>query len=350
VKPELLISADNLVKNAQALKDTVGDFYCVLKCDAYGHGATRCASALHSAGMKRFAVFSLAEALEIKSFVGDSDILILGRTPSRYASALKENRFIQTVFSEEYASELKPFSNGLRAHIKLDSGMNRSGFKTEPEIIKKAFSGFRGEIEGVYTHFHSADCDSLEGAEKQLVEFTAYATELEAILSKKLTKHAAASAAALRMKRARLDICRIGLALYGCLPDNCEAKRELLPVMTLRAPVISVREVEKGENIGYGCDNTAKKRMTVATVAVGYANGLPRSAMRLFRPAVNGKRVDIAGRICMDRCMLDVTDVDGVKPYCEVELFGASVSVTELAEAEGTIPYETLTRVGKMNR
>lgn len=344
----LSISAENLVYNALTLKDKVGSYYCVLKSDAYGHGATLCASALYEAGMRHFAVFSLDEALEIKPYVNGSDVLILGRTPSRYAEILKRNSFIQTVFSSEYANELLPFAKGLRLHIKLDTGMNRSGFRDAPKNVYSAVSGLKGAIEGVYTHFHCADADSLSVTVGQLEVFKRKACELETLLSKTLTKHTAASAAALRLEDARMDLCRIGLALYGCLPDNCEKICELKPVMSFSAPVISVRDVKKGENIGYGCDRIAKSDITVATASVGYANGLSRAAEQLFRPMINGRRVGFVGRICMDRCMLDVTGID-VKPYDTVELFGKNISVCELSCSENTISYEVLTRVGRMN-
>lgn len=342
------ISFDGIVRNAVELRKAVGPFYCVLKCDAYGHGAVKCVDALYDAGFRDFAVFSLEEALEIKRRIGDAEILILGRTPARYSDALVKNGFVQTVFSKEYAEELAPVSAGLRAHIKLDSGMNRVGFKCEPEQIKNVFSGFKGEIEGVYTHFHSADCPDLKQTETELAEFINKTAELENGLGKKLKRHAAASAAAIRLPSARLDACRIGLALYGVLPDNCEIDYDLAPAMSLTVPVIDVRCLKKGENIGYGCDITVKRDTVAATVAAGYAMGLSRRLAGAFRPSINGNRVDVLGRICMDRCMLDVTELSGVKPYDTVEFFGDSVSVRELAECEKTIPYEILTRVGKM--
>lgn len=349
---KISISLDALVSNFKNLRFLLGDFICVLKCDAYGHGAKRCATSLYENGARKFAVFSLDEALEIRENVPSADILILGRTPAAYIDGLKKNRFIQTVFSAEYIKELIPYSDGLRTHIKLDTGMNRVGFKGEPEMIKRAFSGFRGEIEGVYTHFHSADCDDADTVENELADFLRRARELEALYNKSMIKHAAASAAAIRFKQTRLDACRIGLALYGYLPDNCTLPFRLKPVMSFFGRVISVRNVARGENIGYGCDRKAERASVIATVACGYADGLPRIAEKM-NPLVKGHRVPFAGRICMDRCMLDVTELykKGItlRPYDKVELLGKNLPVTELARAEKTIPYEILTRVGKMN-
>ena len=129
-----------LTDNALNLRRTVGDYYCVLKCNAYGHGAKLCADALFESGMRHFAVFSLEEALEIYPFVGDSEILILGRTEKDGLAAVSEKGFVQTVFSEEYARELSAFQGDLKLHIKIDTGMNRSGFLPNAENIFSSLS------------------------------------------------------------------------------------------------------------------------------------------------------------------------------------------------------------------
>lgn len=345
-KAEVKISYDRIVRNATALKETVGDFYCVLKCDAYGHGAVKCVEALYDAGFTSFAVFSIDEAVKIKRRIGKADILILGRTAAGYSEYLVKYGFIQTVFSEEYAFELSPFSKGMRVHTELDSGMNRTGFKCGAEQIKKAFSCFKGELEGVYTHFHSADCADLKQTESELDGFLSRAKELEILLNKRLVKHSAASASALRLPRARLDKSRIGLALYGIFPENCQRTCFLKPAMSFNAPIIDIRYVKKGENIGYGCDVTASRNTVAATLAVGYALGLPRCVYKNFKPILNGKRIPFLGRICMDRCVIDITDIENARLYDTVELLGDAVSVCELAECAQTIPYEVFTMVG----
>ncbi len=351
---QVKISYDALAFNARRLQNCVGNYYAVLKCDAYGHGARECAKVLYESGHRHYAVFSLDEALQIKRLADGADILILGRTPAENAYLLAQNRFIQTVFCADYALELSPHSKGVRTHIKLDCGMNRSGFKSEPEQIKNAFLSYNGTVEGVYTHFHSADEKDLTVTEKELDFFKRKSAELENLFGKKLIKHTAASAAALRCPKARLDICRVGLALYGIPPSNCEGICSLKPVMSLDAPVIDVRYLKKGENIGYGLDNTVSRDTVIATVAVGYASGVSRALLRRFKPVLHGKRVGFSGRICMDRCMLDITDLlesgISIKPYDTVSFFGRESSVSELAECEGTIPYEILTRVGRMCR
>lgn len=352
-KCRVKIDVRALLENAFEIRKCVGDFFCVLKCDAYGHGLDRCAGALYGAGFDRFAVYSIEEAMRIRGNAPESEILVLGRTEPKYASVLSEHRLIQSVFSEEYAGELARTKERIRVHIKLDSGMNRTGFKCDSQGVKNSFLGFTGEVEGVYTHFYSADSRELLDTVYQLDRFQSCAKELDSLFGRNLVKHAAASAGALRLKEARLDISRIGLALYGISPDNCQNICALKPVMSFLGTVIAVKSVKKGENIGYGGDFLVKRDTVVATVSAGYANGLPRAVNHSFKPLVRGVRVPFLGRICMDRCMLDVTELAlsgiSVLPYDEVCFFGQGLSVTELSDYEGTIPYETLVRVGKMN-
>lgn len=339
-----------LQENADRLLKYLGDFYCVLKCDAYGHGTRKCAEALYRGGHRYFAVFSLDEALEIKSAAPDSEVLILGRTELGLVEKVIANGFAQTVFSSEYANELAPYSKGLRIHVKIDSGMNRCGFKCAPSEIKTAFLNFKGNIEGAYTHFPRADEKNLTPTEASLEAFLEKSGELDALLGKKLIKHSAASACALRLPAARLDRSRIGLALYGYLPENCTLPFSLKSVMSLIAPVISVKTVKKGEGVSYG-GAPLEKNSVIATVACGYANGLVCSAGQYLKPNINGFEAKIVGRVCMDRCMLDVTEIfeNGriVKVYDKVRFLD---NATAFAAAESTIPYEILTRVGKMNK
>ena len=231
------VDAVRLSENASRLAELVGDFYCVVKCDAYGHGLEDAVRAFYEADRRSFAVCSAEEAVRVKNTVKDAEVLILGRTEPEYLPELAERGIKQTVFSLEYAEAVKTTLAPLKVHIKLDTGMNRSGFTEDAQVIKKAFSGFRGAIEGVYTHFSSADHASLSNTEKQLSDFVLRSNGLSLSLGHGLKRHAAASAAALRMKTARLDGCRIGLALYGIAPDNCNGLCRLLPAMSFTAPI-----------------------------------------------------------------------------------------------------------------
>ncbi len=339
------VDVSALIHNASLLRERIGNFYCVLKCDAYGHGATRCAGALYEIGMRRYAVFSLDEALEIHPCVGNSEILILGRTDAASLSALSENGFTQTVFSEEYAKELSAFRGKLNLHIKVDTGMNRSGFSPNSERIFSALKNRREDISGIYTHFPSADAKALSDTEKRLSVFLNTASELEVLLKKRLTKHSAASAAAARLPSARLDLSRIGLMLYGVIPNNTELSG-LRPVMSLSGRITGVRKVKKDETVGYGGAYICQRDSVIATVDRGYASGVRRSLVGRFTPRLHGFFVPLAA-VCMDRSMLDVTALTengiSVKVGDTVTFFGDGYPIENMAKAAETISYEILT-------
>lgn len=342
-----------LAHNAVILKKNMGDLYCVLKCNAYGHGLKRCASALYGAGMRHFAVYSLSEALKIYPLVNGSEILILGRTDARDISCVTERGFIQTIFSEEYARELASFGDIPRSHVKIDTGMHRSGFFPDGEMIYSSLSGLYGGIEGAYTHFPSADSEDISDTEGRLSVFLNTENALEQLLHKRLKRHSAASAAAARLPRARLDISRIGLLLYGISPCKEAYVPGLTPVMSLIGRVIGVKGLKKGETVGYGCRFVCKRETYVATVDGGYANGVFRCLAGHFMPSVCGHRVPIIA-VCMDRCMLDVTDLTEngiyVKTGDEVTFFGKDDPVTEIADAASTVSYEILTSARPQGR
>ena len=279
------IAVDTLAlkENYTVLREKVGDIYCVLKCDAYGHGAVRCARALYEAGARRFAVFSLSEASELTPHVQDSEVLILGRTEFSDLSCVSENGFVQTVFSEEYADVISRFSGKLRLHVKVDTGMNRSGFYPDVERIFSALRGIKDNATGIYTHFPCADAPDTTDTEKRLSVFLNVARESERLLGRPLTKHAAASASAVRLPSARLDLCRIGLLLYGVMPSNTFLSG-LTPVMTLYGRVISVRRVKRGEAVGYGGAYLCERDSVIATVDVGYAGGVNPPDWEWFSP------------------------------------------------------------------
>lgn len=335
-----------LTRNADILKSSLGDLYCVLKCNAYGHGLKQCASALYGAGMRRFAVFSLSEALTIYPLVNGSDILILGRTERNGISAVAEHGFIQTVFSEEYAKELASVGSVPRLHVKIDTGMNRSGLSPDGERIYSSLSGLYKGIEGAYTHFPSADSEDLSDTEERLSVFLNAEKALELLLNKRLTRHSAASAAAARLPKARLDISRTGLLLYGISPCKEAYIPGLTPVMSLLGRVVGVKRVKAGETVGYGRKFVCKRDSFISTVDGGYANGVFRCLAGRFMPSIHGRRVPLVA-VCMDRCMLDVTELaEGgicVKAGDEVTFFGKDIPVTEAASAAKTISYEILT-------
>lgn len=339
-----------LTENALFLKKRLGDLYCVVKCNAYGHGDVECVSALYEMGMRRFAVYSFDEAVKIKKSARDAEILILGRSELSLSENICRYGFIQTVASSEYAEALANAPACPKIHIKLDTGMNRSGF-TEPPSL----NGIENKIVGAYTHFPNADAPDFSDTEARFSRFSEMTGELQHKLNRPLTLHCAASAAALHKNAAhlpRLDTCRIGLALYGIKPAECAPDVRLMPVMSFYADVSEVRTVNAGERIGYGGKTLCAKKSQIATVSSGYANGLSRALFGRFKPIINGYRVPFAGNICMDRCMLDVSEIfergGSVKTGDTVVFFDKNNPVTLISDSIGTISYEVLTSVGNL--
>ena len=339
-----------LTENAMFLKKRLGDLYCVVKCNAYGHGDVECVSALRDIGMTRFAVFSFDEALKIKNAARDAEILILGRSDTTLTENICRYGFVQTIASSEYAEALANAPSRPKIHMKLDTGMNRSGFTEIPSL-----NGLENKIVGAYTHFPNADAPDFSDTEARFLLFRKAADELQHRLKRPLTLHCAASAAALHKNAARLpksDVCRIGLALYGITPAECAPDVRLTPAMSFYADVSEVRTVNAGERIGYGGRTLCAKKSQIATVPAGYANGLARALFGRFQPKVNGYHAPFAGNICMDRCMLDVTEIfergDSVKTGDTVVFFDKDNPVTLISDAIGTIGYEVLTTVGNL--
>lgn len=355
MKNRAVIDLSALQRNALILKRLAGDLYCVVKCNAYGHGDRSCVSALREVGMTRFAVFSVEEALGIRKAAGDAEILILGRSEAEYTDVIKRCGFVQTVASYDHARMLANAPACPKLHVKLDIGMNRSGFTPDIPYVASALRGMERNVVGAYTHFPNADSDDFSDTEKRACDFYDLANELADRLGYPLFTHAAASAAALHPSFSRLprfSACRIGIALYGIAPHAHAQDRGLTPVMSFYGSVSDVRKVGAGEKIGYGGRTTCKKESYIATVSAGYANGLPRALFGRFRPTVNEHSVPFAGNICMDRCMLDVTEIvesgERIKHGDTVVFFDKTHPVTLMSESVNTISYETLTSVGNL--
>lgn len=347
-----LIDLDALEHNAKALKARSGDFYCVLKCDAYGHGAERCADRLVSVGMKRLAVYSLSEAKNIRKVAKDAEILILGRTEPVFYDELKVGGFIQTVGSVEYARALSLQGKNIKIHIEIDCGMNRSGFKPD-ELSRFSLPFPKENVLGVFGHLSCADEQEIFEAQKQARIFESAADLLENTLKKPLTRHLSASAGSLRSELKTNALSRIGLALYGVAPANCDGSF-LKPVMSFHSVVTDVRSVKKWENIGYGLDHSLSRDSVIATISGGYANGIHRLGSSKFSVLIHGQPAPSVGKVCMDRFMADVTDIVSggtrVRPGDTVTFFDKNLPAELLSKACGTIPYELLTCIGSSNR
>lgn len=333
---------------------------CPVKADAYGHGAVPIARWLERLGADYLAVACLDEALELRQADIKAPILILGHTEPLWAQELLDNDLTQTVFDRETAQALSQAAvkagKRLKVHMKADTGMTRLGLlcdegdmeaTVETMAAMYALPGLTWE--GVFTHFAAAD-----GSEEYtMLQFTRFLSLLDKLADKGVKfplRHCAASAAVLYYPCTYLDMVRPGIALYGHYPDPDSEGLDgpgLMPLMTLKTRVISVKEVPAGTPVSYGCTHTLERPTRLAAIAIGYGDGLPRACSDKLKVWVGGALAPVVGRICMDQCMIDVTDIGGVQPGDEVEVYGPHVPVEDAAALAGTIQYELLCNVNK---
>ncbi len=365
-KLEACISLEHLVHNFNAVRAvTDSRICCVIKADAYGHGAWQCARTLAAAGADFFAVSSIAEAEEVRLALADYGdaigILILGYTIPDDADLLIRYNISQTVFSRDYADALRdairdykldgilPQDATLNIHIKIDTGMNRLGFSPDDTDGMLALGNIRDfRVEGIFTHFAQADTPSSPMTE---VQFAAFRSALDTLASHGMTpplRHVCNSAAITNFPGMHLDMVRFGIELYGLAPSAETALLPVKPVMTLKTVISHIHTVLKGQPIGYGAAYTPDREIRIATLPIGYADGFIRAYAEGGSVVIRGKSAPICGRICMDQCMVDVTDIPDARIGDEVILFGEGApSADEIAARAGTIGYEVLCLIGK---
>jgi len=358
------INLDNVAHNVREIRRIVNkraEIMGVVKADAYGHGVMEITRVLLQNGVTRLAVSMLDEAIQLRKNGIDVPILVLSYTdPIRSEDIIKYD-IIQTVFSYDLAKALSDAAVSLgtkvKIHIKIDTGMTRVGFMPGFNAIKNIIeiSKLPGVIiEGLFTHFASADEEDKSYTYMQFERFMTICTELQRIGIHIPIKHVANSAAIIEFPEMHLDMVRPGIILYGHYPSEKvdKEKIDLKPAMTLKANVILVKDVEKNTPISYGRVFTTGRDSRIATIPIGYADGYSRLLTGKARVLVNGEFAPVVGTICMDQCMVDVTDLEtNVKVGDEVVLFGKQgdreIRVEELASLIGTISYEILSVVGK---
>jgi len=313
--------------------------WAVVKANAYGHGLLRAVEAL--AGADGFALLDLEEAVRLRDAGVRKPILLLEGFFSLDDLALVvEHGLSVVIHSEEQVDMLVAagFPTRIPLSLKLNTGMNRLGFSPEAfAIALERLQGCRmaGEIT-LMTHF--ADADGERGVREQLERFTKATRDLA------LPRSLANSAALLRFPETHADWVRPGIMLYGCSPfaDESAESLGLQPVMTLASELLAVRELDKGDRVGYGGAFVAPKRMRIGVVACGYADGYPRHAPDGTPVLVAGRRARTAGRVSMDMLTVDLSGVPEAAVGAPVTLWGEGLSADEVATAAGTISYELL--------
>lgn len=345
-------------------KDTI--MMCVLKADAYGHGAKNCCRALLEEGCRFFAVSSIEEAIDLREvcddFGADADILILGYTFPSQASLLAKYGIITSLVDAEYARRLAVEAElaGVRVkcHVKLDTGMNRIGFsaRNDGEIEKAAeeiseISRIESlDICGMFTHFSKADED-IDGDAPNTqtkIQFERFKKTDKALLARGVDvkfRHCCNSAASMSFPEYYLDACRVGITLYGTHTSEAVKKYGLEPVMKLCTVISHVHTLPSGEAVSYGGIYEADTDRVIATLPIGYADGFIRAygnAELDVMTDAGTERAVVRGRICMDQCMIDVTGTHA-KAGDKVVLFGnRPEQLTALAKKADTIEYECL--------
>ncbi|MBR5524869.1 MAG: alanine racemase [Clostridia bacterium] len=345
-----------------ALPSTV-KLCCVVKANAYGHGASKLAPVYQQLGADWFAVSNIEEALQLRRYGVTHPVLILGYTPVTCAAILADNDFSQCVYSAAYGRQLSAAAAEVgvtvKIHIKLDTGMGRLGFQCPgagEDSVEGAIQVCRlpGLVpEGVFTHFASAD-EGEAGDDFSRVQADRFVEALNRLTAAGIRfaiRHCANSAALSDHPEFRLDMVRAGIVLYGLQPSgDLRQPLPLQPAMSLKSVVSHVKTVLPGATLSYGRTFTAQREMRVATVPIGYADGFWRqSGQSGVCLSLRGQRAPILGRVCMDQLMLDVSHIPEVNVGDEVTVFGTApaLSAEEMAALNGTIGYEAICAVGE---
>ena len=354
------IDLQALAHNAALLQKTLAPgcrLMGVLKADAYGHGALPVARRLWQEGVRDFAVACLEEGIQLRSQGVQGQILILGYTPPRMAGELARWNLTQTVADEEHGRALAAQNIPVRVHLALDTGMHRLGIPWQDrEALARLYTLPELQIRGVFSHL--CVCDSLEPGDQaftrlQLNRFYNTLAWLRARGCQPGQTHIQASYGIWNLPPQPCTLARAGIALYGVhsQPGGTLRKLDLRPVLSLRARIASVRWLEEGEGAGYGLDYRPPGRRRIAAVTIGYGDGIPRClAGQGGEVLIGGRRCPMAGRICMDQLLADVTGLPGVRAGDPVTLLGRDgkeeISALETAGRCGTLTNELLARLG----
>ncbi len=332
-------------------------FMAVVKANGYGHGAVRVAEASLAAGADRLGVATVEEALQLVAAGVDAPIHILSEAPPNPSDslAIAENDLITTVCREETAQGLSAAAaeagKTIRVHVKVDTGMNRLGLRSDPSsvisFVERLHSLEGIEVEGIFTHFATADDPADDFMKTQLVRFRAVLAALETRNICPPIRHAANSAAIIRDPESHLDMVRAGIAVYGLDPSPASPKQaDIKAALSLKTRVSFVKDVPAGEGISYGLTYKTLKPSRIATLPLGYADGYSRMLSNKTDVLINGQAAANTGTICMDQFMVDVTEIPGVEVGIEAVLIGSSgdatITADDIAARLDTINYEVV--------
>ncbi len=356
------INLDNVKHNIKEIKNIVkrDTIVCaVIKADGYGHGAVEIAKTLLENGADRIAVATLGEAVQLRKAGYTVPIMVLGYTPKNQGQLVLDHSIIQTVYSYDqalaFSNAAKKNDSTMTIHLKIDTGMSRIGFQPNNESIndiKEIFKLPNLIVEGIFTHFATADDKDKAYTYKQFNAFMGFVNQLEKEDCIIPIKHVSNSAAIIDLPEMNLDMVRPGVILYGLYPsDDVDKTRiDLKQVMELKAKVSHVKVISKERGISYGLKYTTSGDEQIITIPIGYADGYTRMMSGKAEAIVKGKKIPLVGRICMDQCMANATGLE-VEAGDEVTLYSSDresgICIDDIANKLGTINYEIVCMLGK---
>ncbi|MGI6732334.1 MAG: alanine racemase [Anaerovoracaceae bacterium] len=355
------IDLKNIEYNVKQIQAKVGgaEIIGVVKADAYGHGSLEVSKVLLENGVKRLAVGTIQEAITLRENGITTPIIMLGLTPPLYHDILVEYEITPVTGSYENAKSLSDAAKAagvvMEGLLTVDTGMGRIGFLPTDESIDEIAKIYELEnfkVQGIFSHFASADDKDKSYTNLQIERYQDFFEKLEKRNLNHTTRSFANSAAIMEFPDAYFDAVRPGVILYGCYPspDMDRSHLSLKPVMSVKANIIHLKKVGPGFSVSYGRKFTTQRESLIATLALGYADGYPWQLSGKGRVIVNGVYAPVVGNICMDQCLVDVTDVPNVKLGDEVVLMGSqgdlTITADEIAEKVGTIGYEVICSFG----
>lgn len=350
------VNLEYLAQNVKRIKNLVGKntmLLAVVKADAYGHGAVMVAPTMLASGVDMLGVASIDEGLNLRDANINCDILVLGAVPVWAFENAAVNDISISIFSDEHIEACKQAyertGKKIKVHIKVDTGMNRIGVDTNKavEFIKKVQACDFIDLKGIFSHLACA-----EDEERTKIQIDKWNQVISHIDTKNVILHILNTAGTMSYPNQQFDMVRAGIGLYGLMPDLYEyakskiqnAKDHLLPIMSLKGRITRIHTMVKNEGISYGHTYISQNDIKVATVPIGYADGVPRALSNKIYGEINGKKVKQIGNITMDQMMFDIADIDA-KEGDVITLLGDNLPIDEWAKIVNTINYELICRL-----
>lgn len=358
----LEIDLNNLEHNVKVLKGAMPQkckLMAVVKAEAYGHGIYEIATHLGKIGVKAFAVATIDEGIKLRQYGVSGEILILGYTAPARAKELRKYDLTQTLIDYEYSLLLNKQGYAVMTHIKVDTGMHRLGFDAKDiENISAVFSMKHIKVSGIYTHLCAADSVDEKDIFFTNVQIESFYNLLNQLKEKGITIpkiHIQSSYGLLNYPELKCDYVRAGVSLYGVLSspnDRTKLQLDLRPVLSLKSRVILLREIKKGDSVGYSRSFVANRDSLIAVLPVGYADGYPRNlSCGKSYVLINGHQAPVVGKICMDQLAVDVTDIPDIKVGITATLIekddDEEISASMIADNSESITNELLSRMGQ---